>query len=95
MRNGIEGFLAEARRRSLAKVDEWQTVKLIEALRDYRVNLFTTGLNAEERSLTGVTCHSVWQDSIDAVVAESKATEVAIIPEGPYVIPFSLEDRKS
>ena len=94
VRSGIEGFLIEARRRSLAKVDEWQTVKLIEALRDHRVHLFTTGLNAEERSLTGVTCHTVWQKAINAVLAESEATEVAVIPEGPYVIPFSLDGQK-
>lgn len=85
---GVDGFLMEARKRALAKVDEWQTVKLIEVIRDHRVHLYTTGLNAEERSLTGVVCHSDWLEAINAVLAESRAADVAIIPEGPYVIPF-------
>lgn len=86
---GVDGFLMEARKRALAKVDEWQTVKLIEAIRDCRVHLYTTGLNAEERSLSGIICHGAWAEAVNAVLAESKAADVAIIPEGPYVIPFA------
>jgi nickel-dependent lactate racemase len=86
--NGIESFLREARTRPLANMDEWQTVKLIEAIRDHRVHLFTTGLTREEHDLTGVTCHEDWQEAVSTVLQESAASEVAIIPEGPYVIPF-------
>ena len=85
---GIEGFLEQARQRPIANVDEWQTLKLIEAIRRGRVHLFATGLSQEQRLLTGVTCHENWQEAIKAVVRESGATEVAVIPEGPYVIPF-------
>jgi nickel-dependent lactate racemase len=88
VRQGIKGFLAETRQRSIAKVDEWQTVKLIEAIRNHRVHLFAAGLNDADKSLTGVVCHSTWREAIEAVVEESGATEVAVIPEGPYVIPF-------
>lgn len=90
---GVDGFLTEARKRSLAKVDEWQTVKLIEAIRDHRVHLHATGLNAEERSLTGVICHSAWPEAINAVLADSKAADIAVIPEGPYVIPFAARSQ--
>jgi len=85
---GIEAFLEEARQRTIAKIDEWQTIKLIEAIRDFHVHLFTTGLNEEQKSLTGVVCHGAWQNAIEAAVEESGAAEVAIIPEGSYVIPF-------
>ena len=86
---GINGFLNEARGRLRANMDEWQTVKLIEAIRDHRIHLYTTGLSDEQRRLTGVTCHNDWSRAIDTVVKESAADEVAIIPEGPYVIPLA------
>lgn len=86
---GIEGFLAEARRRELADIDEWTTVKLIEAVRDRRVHLYATGLDASQQRLTAVTCHDDWTAAVAAVLAESNADEIGVIPEGPYVIPFA------
>jgi lactate racemase len=88
---GVDGFLAAARTRPLANVDEWQTVKLVEAIRDHRVHVFTNGLNPEEQSLSGVTCHGNWTHAVNTVLAESNTSELAIIPEGPYVIPFSTQ----
>lgn len=85
--HGFEGFLQEARKRPLARMDEWQTVKLIEALRDYRVHLYATGLGEAQQRLTGVTCHGDWDEAVAALVAEAGAPDVAVIPEGPYVIP--------
>ena len=84
---GIECFLAAARTRPLARPDEWQTLKLIEALRDYRVHLYAPGLDAAQRRLTAVECHTDWAQAVAAILAEANAEDVAIIPEGPYVIP--------
>ena len=83
---GIEGFLQAARSRNLANTDEWQTVKLIEALRDHRVHLYAPALNVEERRLTAVTCHDDWTEAVTTVLEEAGGREVAVIPEGPYVI---------
>lgn len=88
---GIDGFLKEARSRRLARMDEWTTVKLIQALRDYRVHLYSTGLDESQRRLTGVTCHTDWSEAVSAVLAEGNSSDVAIIPEGPYVIPFCVD----
>ena len=85
--HGVEGFLAQARTRPIARHDEWLTVKLTEALRGFRVHLHATGLDENQRRLTAVRCHTDWDEALRAVVAESGATEVAVIPEGPYVIP--------
>ncbi|MDD5350664.1 MAG: nickel-dependent lactate racemase [Chthoniobacteraceae bacterium] len=85
---GIDGFLAAARGRPLARVDEWQTVKLVEAVRDYRVHLYSARLLDEQTRLTGATCHRDWGEAVAAVLRESGASEVAVIPEGPYVIPL-------
>lgn len=88
---GSDGFMKEARGRELARVDEWQTVKLTQILRDYRVHLYTTKMDAAQRRLTCVTCHSDWNEAVSAVLAEGNSPDVAVIPEGPYVIPFCAE----
>jgi len=90
VQKGIDGFLHEARGRMRANMDEWQTVKLIEAIREHRIHLYTTGLSDQHRQLTGVTCHNDWQAAIRTVLQESSANEIAIIPEGPYVIPQAV-----
>jgi lactate racemase len=85
---GPERFLATLTAKSLAEVDEWQTEMQLKSLRLGRVELYTTGLNEADRAVTGV--HIV--TNIDAAVADAMAragdTAVAVIPEGPYVIPF-------
>ncbi len=59
----------------------------LKSMRVGRVQLYTTGLDAEERSLTGV--ESI--DSLDAALAAALARAgdpgVAVMPEGPYVVP--------
>ena len=52
-----------------------------------RIQLYTTGLDQEEGRITAVEM----VDSVDHAVADSIARHgdpaVAVIPEGPYVIP--------
>lgn len=84
---GVEGFLEEARRREFAAVDEWQTVKLTEALKKARVHLFAPGLSGEDRRVAGVTCHQTWDEALRAALEESGEREALVIPEGPYVVP--------
>ena len=85
---GPARFLATLTAKSLAEVDEWQTEMQLKPMRLGRVQLYTTGLDAEERRITGVEII----DSVDAAVAASVARhndpDVAIIPEGPYVVPL-------
>jgi len=84
---GPDAFLASITPKRLADVDEWQTEMQLKAMRVGRVQLYTTGLDAEERRLTGVEAIG----SVDAAVRESIARAgdraVAVIPEGPYVVP--------
>lgn len=87
---GIEGFLESARRRPLANIDEWATVKLIEALRDYDVHLYAPGLSPADQKLTCVQCHKDWAGALSTVLSNRDTSEVAIIPEGPYVIPSTM-----
>jgi len=89
VRSGVDAFLAGARQRPLANIDEWQTVKVTEALRHGKIHLFTEGLDESDQALTGVICHTNWEEALDAVLQESGASSAAIIPEGPYVIPMA------
>jgi nickel-dependent lactate racemase len=84
---GPEKFLATLTVKSLAEIDEWQTEMQMKSMRLGRVQLYTKGLDAEERRITGVELI----DSVDQAIADSIALHgdphVAIIPDGPYVIP--------
>ena len=85
---GTDGFLREIGAKRYADVDEWQTQMQIKPMRVGRVYLYSGGLSAGDRALTGV--HNV--DSVEAAIEASvRATgdsDVAVIPEGPYVVPL-------
>jgi nickel-dependent lactate racemase len=84
---GADGFLADIGRKRFADVDEWQTQMQLKPMRRARVHLFAPALSPADRALTGV--HAV--ESVEAAVRESVAASrdrrVAVIPEGPYVVP--------
>jgi lactate racemase len=84
---GPDAFLQSLLAKTLADVDEWQTEMQLKSLRAGRVQLYTTGLDDEERLLTGVAT----VDSIEAALADAIARSgdpaIAVLPEGPYVVP--------
>ncbi len=84
---GPEAFLQTLLMKRFADVDEWQTEMQLKSMRAGRVQLYTTGLDDEERSLTGVETI----DSVETAVAEALARAgdpaIAVLPEGPYVVP--------
>ena len=84
---GPERFLAMLKAKTFAEIDEWQTEMQLKPMRVSTVQLYTTGLGAEERRITGVEL----VESVDQAIADSVQqhgdTAVAFIPEGPYVIP--------
>ncbi len=85
---GAEGFARSIEPKRYADIDEWQTQMQLKPLRKGEVLLYTTGLRGEDRALTGVR----FADSVEQAVLESVRRSgdprVAIIPEGPYVVPF-------
>jgi nickel-dependent lactate racemase len=84
---GPDAFLQTLLAKSLADVDEWQTEMQLKSMRAGHVQLYTTGLDAEERSLTGVESVGSIVAALAAALARSGDTAVAVIPEGPYVVP--------
>lgn len=84
---GPERFLAEIGGKRHATIDEWQTEMQLKAMRVGRVHLFTEGLAAEERALTGVRPAASPADAVAESVARHGDRRIAVIPEGPYVVP--------
>jgi nickel-dependent lactate racemase len=84
---GPDRFLATLTAKSLAEVDEWQTEMQLKPMRLGRVELFTTGLSGDDLRLTGVTVIDDIKAAIRRSIVASGDDAVAIIPEGPYVVP--------
>ena len=85
---GADGFFEEIRGKRFADVDEWQTQMQIKPMRVGAVHLFTGGLNAEQRSLTGVNLVESVEQAVRRCVEDSADDAIAVIPEGPYVVPL-------
>ena len=88
---GADGFLRDIERKRFADIDEWQTQMQLKPMRIGRIQLYSGG--PVDRALTGVAAI----DSIARAVGESARemgdAHVAVIPEGPYVVPFfQLQD---
>ena len=79
-------FLTDLLGKRFAEIDEWQTEVQLKAQRAARIQLFSE-LDQSDRACTGVETI----DCIDSAVARSVECSgdaaVAVIPEGPYVVP--------
>ena len=84
---GPEAFLAGLRGKARADVDEWQTQMQTRSLARGRVRLFTEGLSPADRTLTGVGDAASVEEAVAESIERHRDPRVAVIPEGPYVIP--------
>jgi lactate racemase len=84
---GPDGFLAAIMDKSHADIDEWQTEMQLKPMRIGAIHLYSKALPAADWPLTGVNR----VDDLGHCIAESVARAgdggLAVIPEGPYVIP--------
>ncbi len=88
MELGPDKFLATLTAKSLADVDEWQTEMQLKPMRVGRISLYTSGLSDEERALTGVEAIADLDEAVARSIALAGDANVAVIPEGPYVVPY-------
>lgn len=86
---GPKAFLDTLLSKQYADVDEWQTEMQLKPMRTGTVYLYSTGLNAEDHALTGVQRVDNIDEAIASSVRRYDDLDVAIIPEGPYVVPVS------
>ena len=85
---GADAFLRSILQKSHADIDEWQTQMQTKPMQVGRIHLVTDGLFAQDHSLTGVNVTSSLQAAVDDSLSRSPDQAIAVIPEGPYVVPF-------
>jgi nickel-dependent lactate racemase len=84
---GAERFLDEIGAKRFADIDEWQTQMQLKPMRAATVHLYAGGLAPADHPLTGVHMVGSAAEAVYASVARSGVRRVAVIPEGPYVVP--------
>ncbi|MDG2128518.1 MAG: nickel-dependent lactate racemase [Fuerstiella sp.] len=85
---GVESFLRSILQKSHADIDEWQTQMQTKPMQVGRIHLVTNGLLAQDHALTGVNVTSSLQAAVHDSLSRSPHQSIAVIPEGPYVVPF-------
>jgi len=85
---GMSAFMESVEQKLHAEVDEWETEMLLKSLRIGNIHLMSEGLCEADRALTGVCMVENPVDAIRESVERHRDTHVAVIPEGPYVIPI-------
>ena len=87
VRMGPQAFLNSILGKQFADVDEWQTEMQLKPMRRANIALYSQGLPSADRKLTGVVCTDSLEESLAASIAKSGDPAIAVIPEGPYVVP--------
>ncbi len=84
---GVDEFLNEISLQTHAAIDEWQTQMQTKPMKVGTIQLYTTGLNSDARKLAGVKLIESVESAIAQSVTATGDTRVAVVPEGPYVVP--------
>ncbi len=88
---GVDGFFDEISAKDYADIDEWQTQMQLKPMRTGSIHLYTTGLSDADKRITGVNVVDSLNDavrrSVEASITDNGDSSVAVIPEGPYVVP--------
>ena len=84
---GADGFRSSIDGKPLADIDEWQTQMQTKAMAVGKVKLVTDGLGPDDLALTGVEPSTSIDEAVRESLAAHQTNELAIVPEGPYVVP--------
>ena len=84
---GADKFLEQILNKDHAEIDEWQTEMEVKSLRKGNIYLYSEGLSDIDKKLTGVNITNNIANTINKSIEKHKDYNIAIIPEGPYVIP--------
>ncbi len=86
---GPESFLDSLLAKRLADVDEWQTEMQLKPMRRGSILLYSDGLSDEDHALTGVERAPDLETAIAQSLERHGDPSLAVIPEGPYVVPYA------
>ena len=84
---GSEAFLQSILQKSHAAIDEWQTQMQLKPMGIAHIQLFTD-LDPQYHTATGIELVDSVSKAVQASVARHRDKAVAVIPEGPYIVPF-------
>jgi nickel-dependent lactate racemase len=84
---GPMGFLQSIQEKPLADIDEWQTQMQTKAMAEGQIYLYSQ-LAPDRAALTGVKIIDSVDEAVRQSLDETGCRSVAVIPEGPYVIPY-------
>ena len=84
---GAAAFERAILAKSHAAIDEWQTQMQLKPMALGQLHLYSEGLSHDQQALTGVNMLSSVAAGIEASIQQSGDPAIAIIPEGPYVVP--------
>jgi nickel-dependent lactate racemase len=90
---GPDRFMSILEGRKKALIDEWQTEMLIKALRVGNIQLYTSCLSEEDLKEIYVEPVSSIEEAVKASVRAQGDKDIAVVPEGPYVIPLFGGDQ--
>jgi hypothetical protein len=85
---GADGFFADISRKRFADIDEWQTQMQLKPMNAGTVHLYAGGLAAADRALTGVNLIDSVEETLQHCIERCGDNALAVIPEGPYVVPY-------
>lgn len=85
---GIKGFSTNLLAKNHAEIDEWQSAMILDPLIKGSIHLYTKGLDKFEKKITGVNIINDPAVAISKSISKHKNNNIAIIPEGPYVVPI-------
>ncbi|MDH3451824.1 MAG: nickel-dependent lactate racemase [Gammaproteobacteria bacterium] len=85
---GPDAFLETLSGKRLADVDEWQTEMQLKPMRVGTIALYSQGLSDEDHALTGVDRVRDLSGAIRDSIERHADPAIAVVPEGPYVVPF-------
>jgi nickel-dependent lactate racemase len=85
---GPERFMTMLEGRDKALIDEWQTEMLLKPLRVGNIQLYSTGLSESDRKQVFVETILSVEKAVAASIRAHGDAEIAVVPEGPYVIPL-------
>ena len=89
---GASGFLNAILQKQYADIDEWQTEMQLKPMKVGSIYLYSEGLSDKDWLATGVNKVDNLQKCIEQSFVRHKQNKIAVIPEGPYVIPFFSND---
>ena len=89
---GPSGFLNAISQKQYADIDEWQTEMQLKPMKVGSIYLYSEGLSDKDWLVTGVNKVDNLQNCIAQSFVRHKQNKIAVIPEGPYVIPFLSND---